>query len=163
MSLETLSRCTCRRAGSEPGRGGLPDFSAGEIAACLVGAPYPAQLLGLAIGAGHTENMSELVVLLEQETGEDDRRLLALAVYEAVNPGRCGTCHGTGWSVDRECQSCAGGGRQRQSDRARARVMRVTRGVWDRNLRARFERVEQALQWWQHQASKAMRQNRKME
>lgn len=64
-----------------------------------------------------------------------------LAVIEAISPGRCGRCNGTGLLSGRACATCSGTGHKTISGRARAQYVGVDEKQWRQVWKSRYEDI----------------------
>jgi hypothetical protein len=68
-------------------------------------------------------------------------KLAALAVFEAVSPGRCSACGGVGHVHGSECDMCHGVGLLPVSGRSRAAFLGVSKDQWPRVWKGRYDAV----------------------
>lgn len=148
-------------AGMRQGSGGIPEYTAADIAAALAFCPdRVATLLVLYVWAGQSDLAQPLeraVYLMAVDRAAREswtipkgreyvRKMARLAILETVGQPKCSRCNGYSKEFTREdgeidCRVCGGEGSRSLRDDMRAEIVGMHKSRWSRVWGPRYEQI----------------------
>lgn len=155
-------------AGMRQGSGGIPEYTAADIAAALAGCDDPlATMLVLykwALMGDIAQKLERAAYLMAVDIAVKEkwqipkgkelvRHMTRLAILESSNPPKCNTCNGLGKEYTNEgglkqiaCRACGGGGARRMTGELRSLIVGLDPSRWSKTWGRRYETILDALQ-----------------
>lgn len=163
--VKRLSMLSARGCNMQAVRGGIPELTSSDIAAAFLGVPDGPYYLAMLKYVRDEQVQPRLFYSLydravklsvkhkwdhsKEERGTAPiRKLCRLAIFEIVNPGRCGGCRGTGlYNDQRPCVTCSGSGLALITDDVRRQCCGISEQRWPL-WRRRYDRIYVCVQGW---------------
>lgn len=174
--MQILTRLNPGTINFEGSRGGIPELTTSDIAACLAGANITGMNILLKRVAGFeiaiqriydTVRDSALRVAWRNGWKLTDKGLeklvilLYLAICEKVATNVCPSCRGTKYSILRpseHCRTCRGTGKWKIDDYIKAKAIGISKSAYSQTWRERFDDLLLLLETREYQAKRSMYQ-----
>lgn len=163
MKLEALAKLTARAAPLDAiSRGGSTPSTGQATAAALSGLSEHAMALAMVRYVGDVSPMPQLAYaawLRAVDVANRDgwrpprgseivRKMAKAAIFEAIEPHRCGACNGTGYLSARACHRCGGTGNEPIRDATLAQALGVDKSNYSRTWKPRYQAVKSEVGNW---------------